>query len=116
MANSWRCSKSIPRLCVMQAGMFGSLNRPVSQAPVVQMVMYTCTPKNTKGVIGSLASSILVRKLSQAIDGQMGWVKWAALDMTRKKPYPNPAQPTTNRVSTDPTRCIGSCLGQDLDP
>ena len=58
----------------------------------------------------SLAGLLRVTELDPGewiIDGQMGWVKWAALGTTQKKPYPNPAQPTTYRVRVDPTRCIG---------
>jgi len=50
------------------------------------------------------------------IDGQMGWVKWAALGTTRKKHDPNPTQPTTNRVRVNPTPWIGSGMGRDSDP
>ena len=50
-------------------------------------------------------------KVVTSIDGQM-----AALGTTGKPPYPNPAQPMTNRVSANPTRCIGSCLGLDSNP
>jgi len=67
----------------------------------------------------SLAGLLRVTELDPGewiIDGQMGWIKWAALGTTQKKHDPNLAQPTTNRVRANPTRYLGSCLGRDSDP